>query len=240
MSSQQRNPANQPESSRSVQMTMNNYTTKTIPPIQHSGYVDQTKASENIRILSLNPRGVNPWNNYRMEMLIESCKKYQIDILLLCETQVKWTAQNIDKMEHRLKQLGREIMIIGADSNQWDINRKEYLPGGLLSVFLGKSRALIKEQEIYKSKRGNWMAVKLNHKRKTIALINIYRIPSSSSNGNVCSLTQYNLLDGEAKSTSDYRKEILKEIKDYIASNEDIDDVLLAGDLNQNVASSEI
>ena len=76
------------------------------------------------------------------------------------------------------------------------------------------------------------MAVKLNHKRKTIALINIYRIPSSSSNGNVCSLTQYNLLDGEAKSTSDYRKEILKEIKDYIASNEDIDDVLLAGDLN--------
>ena len=48
-------------------------------------------------------------------------------------------------MEHRLKQLGREIMIIGADSNQWDINRKEYLPGGLLSVFLGKSRALIKE-----------------------------------------------------------------------------------------------
>ena len=72
-------------------------------------------------------------------MLIESCKKYQIDILLLCETQVKWTAQNIDKMEHRLKQLGREIMIIGADSNQWDINRKEYLLGGLLSAFLGKS-----------------------------------------------------------------------------------------------------
>ena len=219
---------------------MNNFTTRIIPPIQHKGYVDQNKLLENIRILSLNPRGINPWNNYRMEMLIESCKKYQIDVLLLCETQVKWTANNIDKMENRLKQLGREILIIGADSIQWNINKNEYLPGGLLSAFLGKSRALVKEQEIFKSKLGNWISVKLNHNKKTIAIINIYRIPSSSSNGNICSLTQYNLLNGEAKSTTSYRKEIFNEIKEYLESNDDIDDILIAGDLNQNIASSEI
>ena len=103
MSSQYDNPRNQPESNRSIQTSMNNFTTRIIPPIQHKGYVDQNKLLENIRILSLNPRGINPWNNYRMEMLIESCKKYQIDVLLLCETQVKWTANNIDKMENRLK-----------------------------------------------------------------------------------------------------------------------------------------
>ena len=82
---------------------MNNFTTFFPPIIQHKGYVDNIKINENIRVLSINPRGINPWNNYRMEMLLESCKKYQIDILLLCETQVKWTASNLDKLESRLK-----------------------------------------------------------------------------------------------------------------------------------------
>ena len=122
MSSFNRNRNNQPESQRTVQTSMNNFTTRIIPPIQNEGYVDNIKNNENTRILSLNPRGINPWNNYRMEMLLESYETYQIDVLLLCETQVKWTASNLDKIESCLKKLGREIFIIGADSYQWQIN----------------------------------------------------------------------------------------------------------------------
>ena len=69
-----------------MQTTMNNFTTKTISLMQNKGCVDQNKLLENIRLLSLNLRGINLWNNYCMEMLIESCEKYQIDILLSCET----------------------------------------------------------------------------------------------------------------------------------------------------------
>ena len=173
-------------------------------------------------------------------MLLESCKKYQINVLLLCETQVKWTARNLDKLKSCLKQLEREILVIGADSQQWQINQKQYLPGGVLSAFLGKSRSLVNENKIKKSNFGNWIAVKLQHKNKTIAVINVYRISSSSSNGNLCSLTQYNLLEGKVRSPAEYRKEIFKQIKEYLNENEDINDVLLAGDLNQNIASNKI
>ena len=80
----------------------------------------------------------------------------------------------------------------------------------MLSAFLGKSRSLVKENEIKKSNFRNWLAVKLHHKTKTIAVINVYRIPSSSSNGNLCSLTQYNLLAGDERSPNEYRKEIFR------------------------------
>ena len=89
MSSNQRNTSEQPETRRTIQTSMNNFTTFFPPIIQHKGYVDNIKINENIRVLSINPRGINLWNNYRMEMLLESCKKYQINVLLLCETQVK-------------------------------------------------------------------------------------------------------------------------------------------------------
>ena len=38
--------------------------------------------------------------------------------LTLNETQVKWIASNLDKMESRLKLLGREIKLISNDSMQ--------------------------------------------------------------------------------------------------------------------------
>ena len=37
-------------------------------------------------------------------------------------------------------------MIQGADSEQWNITDKEYLPGRVLTVILGKARALVKEE----------------------------------------------------------------------------------------------
>ena len=50
-------------------------------------------------------------------MLVEACKREQIDIILLNETKVKWTATNLDKIEKRLKSLGREITLFGTDSS---------------------------------------------------------------------------------------------------------------------------
>ena len=82
--------------------------------------------------------------------MIESHMKYQIDAMLLCETQVKWTALTLDRIESRLK-----LFITGASIKQWSINENEYLPGRTLSVFIEKSRSLIKENEIFQSTLGN-------------------------------------------------------------------------------------
>ena len=42
------------------------------------------------------------------------------------------------------------------------------------------------------------------------------------------------------KNETQYRKQILKEIKDYVAKQEYINDIIVAGDLNQLVDSNEI
>ena len=84
--------------------------------IRNEGYIDEIKNISNTRILSLNLRGLGPSNNSKIEMLLEACCKYQIDIILLNETNTKWTTINLDKIEKRFKELGRETLIIGADS----------------------------------------------------------------------------------------------------------------------------
>ena len=53
------------------------------------------------------------------------------------------------------------------------------------------------------------MAVLLQHKCKRLVLINVYRVPKTSSQGVYCSVTQYNKVDGKVKSPSQYRKELL-------------------------------
>ena len=143
-------------------------------------------------------------------------------------------------MQQRIHSISRNAIVCGADSKQWDVTPRMFLPGGILSIFTGKGRSLIDENEIYKNELGNWMAVKMKHNGKTIALINLYRIPATSSNGVTCSLTQYNLQEGKSRSTKHYRTDILKQIKTYIMNNNEITDILIAGDFNQNIGSDEI
>ena len=88
------------------------------------------------------------------------------------------------------------------------------------------------EESVHKRKLGNWIAVKLSTQNKMIIIISMYCIPASTSNGNKCSLTQYNLVDRKAKKPAQYRKEILSEIKKYVKDNEDIEEIILAGDFN--------
>ena len=165
--------------------------------------------------------------------------KYQINIILLNETQVKCTLKNIDKMLQRMKSIGREAAIFAADSEQSNLAKNIYLLGGLMSIFQGKIRLLINEK-VERGPLGNWMAIKLQYNIRTLAIINLYYLPTTSPNGNVCSLTQYNLKEGKAKSTNKYRKEIFAQIKSYLARNDDISDLIIAEDFNQSVALKEV
>ena len=65
----------------------------------NQGHVDKIKSNENVRILALNPRGLDPWNDQKMNMFVTSCKQHQIDIALLNETNTKWTPALLDQME---------------------------------------------------------------------------------------------------------------------------------------------
>ena len=67
-------PSDTPESNRIRQTNLNRY--RNIRPIQYSGYIDRQKISGNIRILSLNVKGINPQNEYKMNLLKEAMHKY--------------------------------------------------------------------------------------------------------------------------------------------------------------------
>ena len=76
------------------------------------------------------------------------------------------------------------------------------------------------------------MAMKLQHNRKTLAIINLYRIPRSLSNEVYYYLMQYNKIDGKAKTIKDYRKEILDKIQEHIKKNSNINNIIIVRDLN--------
>ena len=49
-------------------------------------------------------------------------------------------------MRNKFLPVGIEAMIQGPDSEEQNVTGKECLPGGFLTVVLGKARALLKEE----------------------------------------------------------------------------------------------
>ena len=92
------------------------------------------KVVRNIRILLLKPRRFNPNNESKIQILLEAYQKYQIDIILLNETNTKQISVSLDKIEKVLKLLGGELIIIEADSLTSSSSAAKYLPGSLLLI----------------------------------------------------------------------------------------------------------
>jgi len=209
--------------------------------IRNKGFVDKIKMTENMRILSLNIKGCRLNNNQRIREIREAMEKKQIDVALLCEANTKWNTRNIDKIENEMKELGRGTTCITADSNQWKMTTKDYLPGGLMNVIMQRFATLICEEKVIKGRLGNWISIPMICNGKRIEIISIYRIPiTSESEGVFSSLAQYHMKDAKIKKAKDYRREIFDEIKRHIQGNESINDIIIAGDYNQNINDREV
>ena len=163
----------------------------------------------------------------------------QINIAMFNETNMKWTPSNLDKIEKDLQNKYREVKVIGSDSKQWQLINNNYLPGGLLTIIKGTCRALLQEYQTHINKYGNWISVIFSHNNKTVAVINLCRLLASSSKGPRCCQMQYNITNGTIRSCTQYRKEILQQIKKYIQTKQ-FNDIIITGDFNQNIASNEI
>jgi len=75
---------------------------------------------------------------------------------------------------------------------------------------------------------------------KGILIITFYCPPDGSAHGVYMVKNQMNLVDKKVKPIQTYRREYLKDITDYIANQKDINEILVAGDINQDVYSKEI
>jgi len=130
------------------------------------GYIDSVKSASNVRFLSLNPHGFRPFDQRKAIMMQQAIQHLSIDVVLLQETNTKWTSSNISKFERNMRAIDRESVIFTADSKEWDVTPTDYLPGGICSVFLSKCSPLIDSKRVVKGRLGNWMAIKLQHNKK--------------------------------------------------------------------------
>ena len=185
-----------------------------------------------VRLASVNTNGCCPNNERKIHQLKKAIKTYDVDILMLNEVNTKQNTMNISRIERKMKQIHRTVKIVENDSGQYHVTNNNYLPGGLLNIIFNKCAPIIQHKKITKERLGNWSAIALEYNGKCLELINLYQIPSSSSKGESCSYTQYILVDKSIKTVEDYRKEILQEIKHHIQKNEDITDIIIAGDYN--------
>ena len=219
---------------------INNYFTPENNEVTSSGYLDSNKSNRNIRLLSINPHGCNPFNPIKMHMLKQAIQQFQLDVILMNEVNTKWTSINVSKIEQEISQIDRSPTIITADSHQWETTPKDYLPGGIMNIILSKCYPILNKSKITKGRLGNWTAFSFQNEQKRLEIITLYRIPSTSSNGVCCSLTQYNRIDGKMNTTTTYRKEIFQEIQDYIRKNPEINDIIIAGDYNQYIGDPQV
>ena len=238
-----RSQVNMPENqdmNQQIQQPITMYMNQEDRSIKNRGYIDTYKSPWNTRILSINTCGFAPSNNEKIEMIKQKSQELGIDILMLNETNTKWNQINQDKIINKLRCLGREIKVNTADSGRWELTKNEWLPGGVLTSVRGSITSVVSEK-VHKGKYGNWIAIQLESQAKTVVIINVYRIPISSPENAICSsLIQYNLIDGEAKTSTQYRNQIFKEIEDFVKNNNNITDVIVAGNFNQSVKSRAI
>ena len=98
--------------------TIREYFNEELNDSNNSRYIENIKVSRNIRILSLNPYGCRPYNNDKIYIIKQSILNYQINIVMLNETNTKWDSKNISKIEQQIREIDREASIILADSNE--------------------------------------------------------------------------------------------------------------------------
>ena len=99
-------------------------------------------------------------------MMQQSIKELSLDVVLLQETNTKWTSSNISRLEQNISAIDRESVIFTADSKEWELSPTDYLPGGICSFFLSKCSPLINPKRVVKGRLGNWMAISLVNKGK--------------------------------------------------------------------------
>ena len=109
----------------------------------------------NVRILTLNPRGRVPTDKSETSMLAEAMKRHQINMVLLNETNAKWNAMSKGRVEIMFKKIDREEKMTTVDSKEWNVTLNDYLPGRLRSEFCGKYRLLMQEEKMKIGKLGN-------------------------------------------------------------------------------------
>ena len=116
--------------------------------IVHRGYINAEKRETNIRIMSTNANSFSCENEEKIDQMIDFCKNNKIDVVIISETNCKWTTTAKDTMSSKMKTLGRETRCSYADNKARKTTNSEWSQGGLMSMMTGKTSSLMQHQEV--------------------------------------------------------------------------------------------
>ena len=82
--------------------------------------------------------------------------------------------------------MNQATKLIANDSGQHHVTNRNYLPGGIMNAMFQKCAPMVQMKKTTKGRLGDWSAMAFEHNEKRLEVINLCRIPSSSSNGESC------------------------------------------------------
>ena len=83
-------------------------------------------------------------------MIKDAMGRFQINTMLLNETNAKWDATNTSEIEQHAQELDRELSLFSAYSNEWEIVLFNYLPSRVLIPFFSKHSHLENQKKVIK------------------------------------------------------------------------------------------
>ena len=69
---------------------------------------------------------------------MRAARTNKIDGILLSSPDRKWTISRIEQIKRKFKKVNKEIIVIASDSSQPARIEKGYLPGGTISILMGR------------------------------------------------------------------------------------------------------
>jgi len=210
--------------------------------LNNPGYIANTKQNQNLRIMAMNPNGFGPENLEKMEMMCQKVIEMNIDLILLSAPDRRWTMKRQEIMKKRFQQIDKNIEIVFSDSGETSKDGKGWLPGGTIAIAIGRIAGMIDQESIRKDKKGRWCAFTLEDNKRTIRIINMYRIPDNTHSGIMTSKAQYDRIEGKIRTAKEYREEILIEVSNEVQEQREkgISEYIIAGDMNQDVTKERI
>ena len=210
--------------------------------LNNQGFISTVKNKENLRLFAINPNGFGPDSKEKLEMLKTAIKHYEIDVILMSSPDRRWTSSRIERLRYALASTSKHVEIIATDSGEKVSSTNGYLPGGTIAIILGRFVGMLQKEDIRTDKKGRWSSFTIKGKAGQIRIINLYRIPDSTSSGILTSRAQYDRHTGKVQTTKYYREEILEEIATEIrrVKSEGISDIIVSGDFNQDILSERL
>ena len=116
----------------------------------------------------------------------------------------------------------------------------EQLLGRSITVLWGLITNSIIRESTKKDKLGKWLAFQISNGHKIILFITIYQIRQGIDDRVSKSILQYNEIAGRIYTVTKYRKEVFREILNYKASLNNINNIIIRGNFNQDINSSKV